>query len=53
MFLNELAIINGTVASIGYPAANDKPAKFLIPLCNLTNNDAGSMFMTLSGRIAP
>ncbi len=53
IFLNELAMINGIVASIGYPEANDKPAKFLIPLWNLVNNDAGSMFITFSGRMAP
>ncbi len=53
MFLNELAIINGIVASIGYPAANDNPAKFLTPVWNFVNNEDGSMFMTLVGRIAP
>lgn len=53
IFLNELAMINGIVASIGYPELNDNPAKFLIPLWNFVNNDAGSMFITFCGRIAP
>jgi len=46
-------MINGIVASIGYPELNDNPAKFLTPLWNLVNNDAGSMFITFCGRMAP
>ncbi len=53
MFLNEFAKIKGTVASIGYPASNDKPAKFLTPVWKAVNNEAGSMLMTSCGRIAP
>ena len=46
-------MINGIVASIRYPELNDNPAKFLTPLWNLVNNDAGSMFITFCGRMAP
>lgn len=53
MFLKELAMISGTVASIGYPAYNDNPARFLIPCWNLVKSEAGSMLMTSLGRMAP
>lgn len=53
MFLKLLAIINGTVAEIGYPAANEIAAMFLIPFWNLETKDDGSTFKTASGRIDP
>ena len=53
MFLKELAKMSGTVASMGYPASNDKPAKFLIPDWKATKSEAGSMLMTSCGRMAP
>ena len=53
MFLKLLAMINGTVAAIGYPADNERAAMFLIPLWNLEIKDDGSTFKTDSGRIAP
>jgi len=31
MFLKPLAMMSGTVASIGYPAAKERPAMFLTP----------------------
>ncbi len=53
MFLNELARISGIVASIGYPASNERAAKFLTPLWNDVNNEAGSILITSCGRIDP
>lgn len=41
------------MASIGYPASKDNPAKFLIPAWNLVKSEAGSMLITYVGRIAP
>jgi hypothetical protein len=51
--LKELLIISGIVASIGYPAANDKPAKFLSPVWNFPIKVDGSILMISFGKIAP
>lgn len=53
IFLNAFPIINGTVASIGYPASSDNPTKFLIPAWNCVSNEAGLMLNTSFGTIAP
>jgi hypothetical protein len=39
-------MMSGTVASIGYPASNDSPAKFLIPVWKVVKSEAGSILMT-------
>jgi hypothetical protein len=53
MFLRPFAIIIGTVASIGYPVARERPAMFLTPSWILSSNEAGLKLMISSGRIAP
>lgn len=53
MFLNPLAMMIGTVASIGYPADKDKPATFLTPSWIFSRSDSGLKLMIDSGRMAP
>ena len=53
IFLKLLAMIRGTVASIGYPDERESPARFLIPFWNLPTSDEGSILITSSGKIAP
>jgi hypothetical protein len=53
MFLRPLEMIIGTVASIGYPVARERPAMFLTPSWILSNNEAGLKLMISSGRMEP
>jgi len=53
MFLKAFPIIKGTVASIGYPASSERPAKFLIPYRNLISKSDGLMLKTSSGMMTP
>jgi hypothetical protein len=53
MFLRPFAIMSGTVASIGYPAARERPAMFRTPSWIFSRREAGLKLMTYSGRIDP
>ncbi len=53
MFLKPLAMIIGTVASIGYPADSERPAMFLTPSWIFSKRVAGLKFTISSGRIEP
>ncbi len=46
MFLKELARMSGTVASMGYPASKERPAKFLTPDWKAVKSEAGSILLT-------